>query len=136
MRNAKNKKYIAVYFGSLFLYFKPLFSLFAFHARAAFEQKVKGFCGFFMALIKHKIRMKYRKYIVNVSYFVVCFVKIFRKYPRNVKYEKCIAGLTSADCGKVTTCKNYCIMKLQCITFVCNIVPFHENCNMLVFPYM
>ncbi len=28
-----------------------------------------------------------------VSHFVVCFVKTFAKYPRNAKYEKCIASL-------------------------------------------
>ncbi len=35
--------------------------------------------------------MKYKKCIVSVSYFVMCFAKTFAKYPQNVKYEKCIA---------------------------------------------
>ncbi len=50
--------------------------------------------------------MKYEKCIVSVLYFVVCFMKTIVKYPRNVKYEKCIAGLTIqaiSDCGLVST---------------------------------
>ncbi len=37
--------------------------------------------------------MKYKKCIVSVSYFVVCFAKAYAKYLWNAKYESCIAGL-------------------------------------------
>ncbi len=58
------------------------------------REKSKDFLVyFFAALIKHEMRMKYKKCIVDVSYFVVCFAKTFAKYPWNVKYKKCIAGL-------------------------------------------
>ncbi len=48
---------------------------------------------FFATLIKKEIRMEYDKYIVSVSYLVVCFAKTFVKYLQNAKYENCIAGL-------------------------------------------
>ncbi len=47
---------------------------------------------FFVALIKHDIRMKCKKCIMGVSYFLVCFAKTFA-IP--MKYEKCIASLTN-----------------------------------------
>ncbi len=40
---------------------------------------------FFAVLIKHEIRVICEKCIVSVSYFMVCFAKIFVKYPRNTK---------------------------------------------------
>ncbi len=73
-------------------------TFFAFHILqhfapgSAFVRKVKGFRGLFSTvLIKHEICMKYEKYIVSVSYFVVCFSKTFVKYLGNVKYKKCMA---------------------------------------------
>ncbi len=49
---------------------------------------------FFAALIKREIRMKCKKCMVSVLYFMMCFAKIFAKCRRNTKYEKCIAGLS------------------------------------------
>ncbi len=97
----KKRKWIARYFASLFSHFPSLFSLFVFHSisrhgRHSCEKLKDLVVYFFAALIKHEIHMKYEKYIVNVSYFMVCFVKIMVKYPQNVKYENCIAGLTTA----------------------------------------
>ncbi len=60
------------------------------------REKSKDFVVyFFAALMKHKIRVKYKKRIASVPYFVVCFAKTFAKYSQNVKYKKCIAGLTA-----------------------------------------
>ncbi len=96
-RNAKSGVSSMV-FHVPFFSFRPPFFCFspfaAFCARSAFAQKSKDFVVyFFTALIKHKIRIKCEKCIVSVSYFVVCFVKTFAKYPQNGKYKKCIAGL-------------------------------------------
>ncbi len=96
-QNEKNRKCIAMYFASLFSHFVPLFLLFAFCSLCArvgirAKSQIDFVVYFFVALIKHKILMKYEKYIVSVSYFVVCFTKTFAKYPQNAKYEKCIAG--------------------------------------------
>ncbi len=48
---------------------------------------------YFVALMKHEICLKWEKCITSVLHFVVCFAKTSRIYPRNAKYEKCIAGL-------------------------------------------
>ncbi len=79
-QNVKNEKCIAGYFAPLFLRFTPLFSLFAFcsnlcqgwHSRKT--QRISWFY-FFTTLIKHEIRIKCEKCIVNVSHFVACFTK-------------------------------------------------------------
>ncbi len=81
------------YFASLFSHFAPFFSLFACQSRHSHKKSKDFVVYFFDALIKHKIRVKYEKCIVSVSYLVVWFAKTFAKYPQNVKYKKCIASL-------------------------------------------
>ncbi len=99
VRNVKNEKCVAEYFASLFSHFALLFSFFAFcsilHQGQHSHENSKDFVVyFFAALIKTEICLKCEKCIVSGSHFEVCFVKTFAKYPQNVKYEKCIAGLT------------------------------------------
>ncbi len=55
---------------------------------------------FFAALIKQKISIKYKKYIVSVSNFVVCSAKTFAIFPGNVKYEMYPAQWLSSHVAK------------------------------------
>ncbi len=97
-QNAKNEKCIVGYFVTFFTLRPPFFAFRIsqyFATGLAFTGKVKGFCGlFFLDINKtrnsHEI---WKECILNVSYFVVCFVKTFAKYPRNMKCKKCIASL-------------------------------------------
>ncbi len=97
LQNAKNEKCMARYFASLFSHFAPIFSLLAFRSILlqschSCEKSKEFVVYFFVALIKHKICVKYEKCKASVSYFVVRFAKTFTKYPQNAKYKKCIAS--------------------------------------------
>ncbi len=71
-RNAKNKKCIVGYFASFFSHFAP-----GWHS----HEKSKDFVVyFFVALIIHEVRLKYEKFIVSVSYFVV----FLQKHTQNI----------------------------------------------------
>ncbi len=109
-QNAKNERSTAGYFVSLF-------SLFAFHSISRQGQhsheKSKDFVVyFFTALIKHEIRMKSEKCIVNVLYSVKTFAK----------YKKCIASFmlyiytSDGESSSIRTisCDQW---KLHCLNF-------------------
>ncbi len=89
----KQKVHSRVFHVTFFAFHVPFFSfriLQHFVPGSAFVQKLKGFRGlFFAALVKHEIRLKCKKCILSVSYFVVCFAK----YPQNAEFEKCTASL-------------------------------------------
>ncbi len=91
-RNMKNKKCVARCFASLFCVSRPFFHILH-QGRHSHENAKDSVVYFFVALIKHEIRMKCEKCVVSVLYFIVCFAKIFAKYQQNAKYEKCIAAL-------------------------------------------
>ncbi len=93
-KSEKQKVYSGVFHVTFFTFCA---SFFAFHSISRQGQhsrrKSKDFVVyFFPALIKHKLRMKYKKCIVNVSYFVVFFENI-REIPAKCEIWKCIAGL-------------------------------------------
>ncbi len=96
----KQKVYSKVFCATFFAFHIPFFAFCIsqhFAPGSAFTWKVKGFHGLlFAALIKLETHMKCEKYIGSVSYFVVWFTKTFVKYPRNAKYEKCIAAIKPA----------------------------------------
>ncbi len=78
-QNTKNKKCIARYFASFFVFrsfFAFRISLQGWHLREKSKDLV---VYFFTALIKHEIHMKYKKCIGSVSYFMVCCVKTSAK---------------------------------------------------------
>ncbi len=86
-------KVLTWYFASLFSRFAFLFSLFVFHSIShqgwPSREKSKNFVVyFFTALIKHEIRMKYKKFIASISYYMVCFVKTFAKYKIGKVYNR------------------------------------------------
>ncbi len=88
-RNAKNERCIAGYFTLLFSLFVVIRNISCQDWHSC--EKSKDFVVyFFVALIKHEIRMQCEKCIVSVSYFVV----FCEKQSRNAKCEKCVAGLT------------------------------------------
>ncbi len=103
VRNARNEKCTAEYFASLFLCFMSLFLLFAFHTRVGIHAKVKGFCGLFFstALIEHEIRMKCKKCILRVSYFVVCFPKTLTKCESVSRPYGFLAALTKKNLNEI-----------------------------------
>ncbi len=71
--------------------------------------------------------MKYEKCIVSVLYFVVCFVKTLVKYPRNVKYDKCIVDLR-AKARTISVTKQIVKTPIQMVwttTGTVKIVRFH-----------
>ncbi len=77
-QNARNEKCIAGYLAPIFSHSSQ-----GWHSR----EKSNDFAIHFFAALKHKIHVKYEKYIVSVSYFAVCFAKTLAKYLWNVKYE-------------------------------------------------
>ncbi len=95
---SRNRRKQLLFCVTFFLFCAPFFRFShfaAFHTRVSIRaknQKILWFISFifffFAALIKNEIRIIYKKCVVSVSYFVVCFTK----YPRNTKYKKCIAG--------------------------------------------
>ncbi len=66
---------------TFFAFCAPFFAFcISHHGRHSHEKSKDFVVYFFAALIKHEICMKYKKCIVNVSYFVVCFAKTFTKW--------------------------------------------------------
>ncbi len=95
-QNVKNEKCTAGYFASLFRISGLFFTFCILRQDWHLHKKSKNYVvNFFVALIKQEICMKYKKCIVSVSYFMVCFAKTHAKYPRNAKYKKSITSLRS-----------------------------------------
>ncbi len=90
----KRKVYREVFCVTLFVFHAPFFTLrISRQGRHLHENSKEFVVYFFVALIKHEIRLKCKKGITSVSYFMVCFAK----YPRNAEHEKCTAGLLIAN---------------------------------------
>ncbi len=77
----KQKVYSGVFCATFFFAFRAsVFTFLILRQGRHLRKNSKDFVVyFFVALIKHKIRMKCEKCIVSVSYFVVCFAKNTRK---------------------------------------------------------
>ncbi len=88
MKYNKLKVYSGVFHVTFFAFRAPFFAFHILRQGWHSRKKSKDFVVyFFMALIKHEIRMKCEKCIVSVSYFLVCFTKTL------TKGEKFIASL-------------------------------------------
>ncbi len=121
-RNTKNEKCMTGYFVSLhfFRVSHPFFHN-SHHGWHSCKKSKNFVVYFFVALIKHKIHMKYEKCIVSVSYFVVCLAKTL------AKCEKCIASLKDKVSRALSNCEDHRLGLLK--KFESLLLKHYEKCS-------